>query len=146
MFIVVKIHKCRAGGGSVEACAYRAWTLSRLLHDAPHRNRFRYLVALNGQNVEGVFCINGVAPDILPGRVKFDLQPVSQECFAIIQNAIATIYESANLKSAQRPRYITEEHFNQDGIEVPETNCCPLRTIPLLERNQIEDQKRPEIG
>jgi hypothetical protein len=143
MIIVVRINRCRTAGGSVAACAYRAWRLSTLLHNTAFRNRFRFLVALNGPNVEGVFCINGVAPDVLPGKVQFDLDPVNDECFLSIQNAIGAIYESANLKYLQGSRYITEEHFLQAGVEVPMVDCCPLRNIPVIEGLQIQNLERP---
>lgn len=143
MIVVVRINKCRAAGGSVAACAYRAWLLSRLLTDANLRNNCKYLVALNGPAVEGVFCIKGVAPDALPRRVQFDLEPVSKECFIAMKNAIDSIYESARLRYLMGSRYVFEEQFRMAGVEVPSMNCCPNGNIPLLEPNQIEPNGRP---
>ena len=144
MLVVVRINRCMAGGGSVAACAYRAWRLRRLLIDATLRNKCKYLVALNGAVVEGVFCIKGVAPDVLPGKVQFDLEPVSKECFIAIEQAISALYAQTNLlKYLQGSRYIMEEHFNMAGIEVPRMKCCDYDNIPLLEPNQIEQKNRP---
>lgn len=143
MIVAVRINKCRAAGGSVAACAYRAWLLSRLLTDTSLRNSCKFLVALNGPVVEGVFCIKGVAPDTLPRRVQFDLEPVSNECFIAIKNAIDAIYDSARLRYLMGSRYIFEEHFTLAGVEVPSMTCCPNGNIPLLEPNQIEPHTRP---
>lgn len=144
MLVVVRINQCLVGGGTVAACAYRAWGLNRLLTDATLRNSSKYLVALNGSVVEGIFCIKGVAPDPLPGKVQFAIEPVSRECFLALEPAISDIYHNTRLiKMVQRARYINEEHFRISGIEIPEIKCCDLGNIPVLEPNQIEQYQRP---
>jgi hypothetical protein len=71
MIVVVKINRCITAVGSVAACAYRAWRLTGLLTNHTLRNQFKYLIVMNGYNIEGIFCIQAVAPDHLnAGRLS----------------------------------------------------------------------------
>ena len=146
MIVLVRINRCRAAGGSVEACAYRAWRLGGLLRNTSLRNKMKYLVAMNGSTVEGVFCIRGVAPDALPGRVQFDITPVNNDCFNIIENLITQLNQATNkLKYIQGASYLYQERFRNAGIEIPELKCCDYDNIPLMEAIHIENKVRPEI-
>ena len=143
MIVLVRINRCRANGGSVEACAFRAWKLSGLLRNATLRNQMKYLVAINGSVVEGVFCIRAVAPDALPGRVQFDITPVNNDCFNIIENLITQLNQATNkLKYIQGASYLYEERFRNVGIEIPELKCCDYENIPVVEAEQIERREK----
>ena len=144
MIVVVRINQCMRAGGTVPGCAYRAWRLGRLLIDHTYRNRFKYLVALNGRNVEGVFCINAVAPDPIPGKVQFSLTPVNSDCFNTIENIIDNLYGPCNLNKLMGSRYLDTDDFNAAGIQIPEITCCPQENIPLIGADQIEQFERPQ--
>ncbi len=146
MIVVVKINKCLAAGGNVSACAYRAWRLSGLINNPTLRNRLKYLVAMNGYNVMGVFCIRAVARDPEPNRVQFDLTLVNQDCYNIIEDLINRLNQSTQkTRFIQGAGYIFDDHFRLAGISIPETHCCECDNIPLVESAEIEQKERPQV-
>lgn len=146
MIIIVKINKCLAAGGNVAACAYRAWRLGKLITNPTLRNRFKYLVAMNGYNVVGVFCIRGVARDPEPNRVQFDLTPINQDCYNAIENLIHRLNQATQkTRYIQGAGYIFDDHFRMAGIEIPEIKCCEYENVLLVESIQIEQKERPKI-
>ncbi|MEY4128125.1 MAG: hypothetical protein RL737_2314, partial [Bacteroidota bacterium] len=96
MIVVVRIHDCLAVGGRIQACSYRAWKMGRLLNDTAFRNRMRFLVAMNGPHVVGVFCIRAVAPDVLPRRVQFDIDATAVNCAQRIEDLIRSYSQASN--------------------------------------------------
>jgi hypothetical protein len=147
MIIVVKINRCMAAGGNVSACAYRAWRLTRLLNDVSFRNSCKYLVAMNGSTIEGIFCIKAIARDILHvGRVQFDLKPVGNNCFDSLEALIHEYNEKTNkLRYIQGAGYIYEEQLIAYGIDLPKLECCDNGTIPIVEASEIKQMERPNL-
>jgi uncharacterized membrane protein YedE/YeeE len=147
MIIVVKINRCLAAGGSLAACAYRAWRLSSLMTNPTLRNECKYLVAMNGYSVVGVFCIRGVAWDLIePSRVQFDMTPASNECFHAVENMINQLNNiTQKTRYIQGAGYIKINHFTMAGVQVTQLNCCDQGNIPLLEPHEIEQIQRPNL-
>ena len=151
MFIVVSVNKCYATGAPLHACAYRAWKLSSLLTRPPaFRNQFRFLVAKARGSVVGVFCITGVSPDfLLPGRVQFQLSPLSDSCSIAIENYFNNLLLNdafeRRFKRIVGSSYLPVEELQQYNIEIPKLDCCSNSEMVLLQPNQIEVHPRPEF-
>ncbi len=147
MIVVVKINRCIASGGSVAACAYRAWRLTGLLTNHTLRNQCKYLIAMNGPKIEGIFCIQAVAPDHLhAGRVQFDLKPVNDKCYATLENLLEQYNERTNkTRYIQGAGYIRLEELNLLGIEIPKLACCDYANIPVVHASEIQQMERPNL-
>jgi len=146
MIVVVRINRCRLNGGSVAGCAYRAWSLGRLLGAAAFRDQFKYLIALNGGMVEGIFCIHSVALDPIPARqrkVQFGLTPVNENCFNALENLINDLYIPCSLNRLQGSRYITLADIAAAGFDFPNIDCCN-NGINLVEAWEIQQIERPQ--
>lgn len=137
MIVVVRVHDCLSAGGNIPACSYRAWKMGRLLRDAAFRNRMRFLLAMNGPHVVGVFCIRAVAPDVLPGRVQFDIDPTTGECAHGIEELVTRFSQVSNKLKYQGTRYLLEEDFRQVGIQIPVMGCCQFDEVYLAQAAQI---------
>jgi len=144
MIVVVRVHDCLSAGGNVRACSYRAWKTGRLLRDAAFRNRMRFLVAMNGPHVVGVFCIRAVAPDVLPGRVQFGIDQTTEDCANDIVALITRFSQVSNKLKYQGTKYLLAEDFRLVGIAIPNTECCQFEAIYLAQTAQIPNiQGRP---
>jgi hypothetical protein len=146
MIVVVRVHDCLSAGGNIPACSYRAWKMGRLLRDAAFRNRMRFLVAMNGPHVVGVFCIRAVAPDVLPGRVQFDIDPTTGECAHTIEGLIARFSQVSQKMKYQGTRYLLEEDFRQVGIQIQDIDCCQFEEIYLAQTAQIPNIEGRPLG
>ena len=147
MIVVVKINRCITTGGSVAACAYRAWRLTGLLTNHTLRNQCKYLIAMNGYNIEGIFCIQAVAPDHLhAGRVQFDLKPVNAKCCEILEGILKQYNERTNkTRYIQGAGYIRLEELGFAGIEIPKISCCEYANIPIVDSSEIQQLERPNL-
>jgi hypothetical protein len=137
MIVVVRIHDCLAVRGGIQACSYRAWKMGRLLKDTAFRNRMRFLVAMNGPHVVGVFCIRAVAPDVLPRRVQFDIDATAVNCAQGIEDLIRSYSQVSNKLKHQGTRYLLEEDFQQVGIHIPDFDCCQFDEVYLAQTAEI---------
>lgn len=137
MIVVVRVHDCLSAGGNVRACSYRAWKTGRLLRDAAFRNQMRFLVAMNGPHVVGVFCIRAVAPDVLPQRVQFDIDQTTEDCANNIVALITRFSQVSKKLKYQGTKYLLGKDFRQAGIAIPNMNCCQFGEIYLAQTAQI---------
>ena len=140
MIVIVPLTDYNPNENLIER-AYAAWRTSRLLNDADFRNRFKYFVVRQGEQVLEIYCIKAIAlftdaPQ--ERRVKFLLEPVSDECFKFIKIELDKIKNNnPTYFFAQGRRYILEEYLTKNGYHIPIECDCGIEQIQILESNDM---------
>ena len=133
MIIYVKLNNYNEEEYSLIVEAHYAWELGKLLSDANFRNQFKYLVAMKEGKILEVYCIVGLA-EYPPKegsnrrRVKFLLEPVSEECFEKMISVINQIrIINPGLLTSRAGKYILEEYLN--AYNLPSDCDCGIEHI-----------------
>ena len=136
MIIVVNVKNYNPVHDSLIVQAHYAWRMGALLDDYTFRNRFKYLVARKGDEILEVYCIIALSEyptNETPRRVKFLLEPVSDNCFTFIYNILQNMINNNREYIITRGRhYILEEYLLQNGYIIPNDCDCGIEHIQVL--------------
>jgi hypothetical protein len=154
MIIVVNVANYDPNVHSLIVQAHYAWKMGKLIDDEAFRNRFKFLVARKGEEILEIYCIKAVAiHSVENGRrkVKFLLEPVSDNCFYLIRDCIQNIILNDRQFIINQGRsYITEEYLLQNNYHLPFDCDCGVEHIQVIspddkrfaEQNKIKSTKR----
>jgi hypothetical protein len=140
MIVIVPLKNYNHNENLIER-AFAAWHTSRLLKDTDFRNRFKYFVVRQGDEILEIYCIKAIAPytdNPVDRTVKFLLEPVSYDCFKFIKIKLDNIKkDNPKYYFAQGRRYILEEDLAQYGHHISIECDCGIEHIQVLEPNDI---------